>query len=193
MLFRSSEDVIRKLREVGIPVAFLNEQENFEGTYAAIEAIGLLVGRSEEAAKVVGEMQNKITATIEKVEAVTVDTTLPKVYYMMWYGDSDSTAGGNTFIGEMIRLAGGQNIAEAINDWSITKEAIAEGDPDIIIVPMGYGMIEALPETAFYQDLRAVQEGNLFEVDENMISRQAPRLADVFEDLAYIIHPELAE
>ncbi|MGL5677766.1 MAG: ABC transporter substrate-binding protein [Cellulosilyticaceae bacterium] len=187
----TSEEVMAKLREVGIPVAFLNEQESVEGTYSAIENIGLLIGAQTKAEEVVESMKASIAATTEKVKKATEGKELPKVYYMMWYGDSDSTAGGDTFIGELIRLAGGKNIAEDVMGWSITKEVIAEQDPDIIIVPTGNGIAEAIVDAPFYKDLRAVKEGKVFEIDKDMISRQAPRIADVFEDLAMIIHPEI--
>ena len=48
----------------------------------------------------------------------------------------------------------------------------------------------AVKTTDFYKDLRAVQEGHIYEIDDNMISRQGPRLAQAFEALAQIIHPE---
>ena len=90
----------------------------------------------------------------------------------------------------MIELAGGDNIAKDVEGWSISKEKIVEGDPDMIIIPAGKGLKETLMTTDFYKDLRAVQEGHIYEIDDNMISRQGPRLAQAFEALAQIIHPE---
>lgn len=185
-----SDEVISKLREVNIPVAFLNEQENFEGTYSAIENIGLLVGRTKEAEQVVAGMKAQIEETMNKVNALNKEVK-PRVYYAVWYGDSDSTAGGDTFIGEMITLAGGDNVAKDVEGWSISKEKIVEGDPDMIIVPAGNGLKEAFETTEFYKDLRAVQEGHIYEINQDMISRQGPRLAEAFSKLAQIINPEL--
>lgn len=185
-----SEEVISKLRELNIPVAFLNEQENFEGTYSAIENIGLLTGRTKEAKDVVEGMKAKIESTLEKVNALN-KTDKPNVYYALWYGDSDSTAGGNTFIGEMIELAGGHNIAKDVEGWSISKEKIVEGNPDLIIVPTGNNIKEGLQTTDFYKDLTAVKEGHIYEIDKDIISRQGPRIADAFVALAEIINPEM--
>ncbi|MBU3810381.1 MAG: ABC transporter substrate-binding protein [Candidatus Niameybacter stercoravium] len=185
-----SDEVISKLREVNIPVAFLNEQEDFDGTYSAIENIGLLVGRSKEAEAVVNEMKATVESVVERINNLEEDEVKPRVYYAVWAGDSDSTATGDTFIGQMIELAGGDNIAKDATMWSISKEKIVEGDPDMIIIPAGKGLKETLMTTDFYKDLRAVQEGHIYEIDDNMISRQGPRLAQAFEDLAQIIHPE---
>lgn len=186
-----SEEVLNKLREVGINVAFLNEQENFEGTYSAIQTIGKLVGESEKADEVVAEMKQKIQATIEKITAASEGKTAPKVYYTIGFGEGDYTAGGDTFIGEMITLAGGENIAKDVQGWSISKEQIAAGDPDLIIMPSGRNMAEDIQKADFYKDLRAVKEGKLYEISEDMISRQGPRLADAFVELATCINPDM--
>ena len=99
-----SEEVINKLREVGVTVAFLNEQESFEGTYSAIANIGKLIGEETLAQQVIAEMQGKIDDTVTKIAALPKTEDMPKVYYTMGFGEGDFTAGGDTFIGEMITL-----------------------------------------------------------------------------------------
>lgn len=183
-----SQEVIDKLREDGIPTVFVNEQENFEGTYSAIEKIAQLIGEEDKAKEIVNAMKKKVEDTTKKVEEVATGEKL-KVYYAVGFGDYDSTAGGDTFIGEIITLSGGNNIAQDVQGWSYSKEKIVENDPDIIIVPAG--MKESLETADFYKDLRAVKDGNVFEIDRDMISRQGPRVADAFEEMAKIINPEM--
>ena len=187
-----SEEVIGKLREVGINVAFLNEQENFEGTYSAIEKVGMLTGTDEKAAEVVAEMKQKVADLETALQGLNL-TELPKVYYATGFGEGDYGAGGDTFIGEIIHLAGATNIAQEISGWSISKEQIADGDPDIIIVPSGVNMAADMATTDFYKDLRAVKEGKVYEIDGDSISRQGPRVADALVEMAQKIHPELAK
>ena len=186
------EEVITKLREVGIPVAFLKEDEDFEGTYSAIEKIGMLTGKTEEATKVIDEMKTKVEKVDTDIKALNLEV-IPKVYYATGYGESDYGAGGDTFIGQIINIAGANNIMQDISGWSVSKEQIAEADPDIIIVPSGSGMIEGMKEAEFYKDLRAVKEGKVFEVNGDSISRQAPRVADALIEMAQKIHPELVK
>lgn len=190
-----SDEVINKLRDVGINVVFLDNEENFEGTYEAITSIGELVGEPEKAAEVVADMKQNIEETIEKVNALN-KTEKPKVYYMIGYGEYDNTAGGDTFISEIINLAGGENTAQNVMGWETTKEAIAENEPDMIISPSydGSGITaEDLQNTDFYKDLKAVKEGKVYEIDGDMISRQGPRLDDALEQMAETINPELAQ
>ena len=184
------KEVTYKLRDVGIPVAFLNEEENFEGTMSTITNIGILTGTEAEAETVVAEMEMTIDNILREVDALQ-KTEKPKVYYMVGFGEQDFTAGGNTFISEMIGLAGGQNIAQNIQGWSISREEILADEPDMIIMPSDLTTLETLQQTEFYKDLDAVKSGHVYEIDGDMISRQGPRIADALVEMAKIINPEL--
>lgn len=186
-----SEEVMSKLKETGIKAVFLYEEESFEGTYAMIEKVGALIHKETEADTTIGQMKKIVEETVGKVAALKSDNRPLKVYYTMEFGEADYTAGGNTFIGDMIALAGGDNIAKDIEGWSISKEKIAEEDPDLIIMTSGRNMIENIKKDAFYKKLKAVKEDKLYEIDEDMISRQGPRIVDAFIALAKIINPEL--
>lgn len=185
-----SEEIIAKLRETGVTVTFLNEQDGFEGTYSAIKNLGLLTGTEEAAEKVIDEMKAKVEEAVSKVEALNKENK-PKVYYAVGFGEYDSTAGGDTFIGEIINLAGGDNIAKDVEGWSFSKELIAANEPDIIIVPSDTDMAAGMKETDFYKDLKAVKEGKVYEINGDMISRQGPRVADALLEMAKIINPEM--
>lgn len=186
------DEVMNKLRELGIQVAFFNDKENFEGTYAIIEKLGMLTGTEDKAAEVIGSMKQKVASLEEEVKALNL-TQKPTVYYATGFGEGDYGAGGDTFIGEIITLAGGENIMQDISGWLISKEQIAEGDPDIIIVPSGANMATEMAKTDFYKDLRAVKEGRIYEIDGDSISRQSPRVADALVEMAQKIHPELVK
>jgi iron complex transport system substrate-binding protein len=180
-----SQEVIGKLRELGVVVAFLNEQQNFEGTYSAIENIAKLIGEDEKAAEVIATMQQKVEQVTNSVNTLNQDKKL-KVYYVVGFGEADYTAGGNTFIGDIITLAGGENIAGGVEGWSITKEQIADNEPDVIIAGTGMN-IEDMKTMDFYKDLTAVKEGKIYEVENDEIVRQAPRVADALVAVHEII------
>ena len=110
----------------------------------------------------------------------------PTVYYVVGFGEGgDWTAGGDTFIGQMIEMAGAVNIAADVTGWSFSLELIVDRDPDLILLP---DWAETLFKTTpIYSDLRAVGNGNTVAFDENAIVRQGPRLADGFASLVDII------
>jgi iron complex transport system substrate-binding protein len=182
------EEVINKLKDLGVTVYAVYEKDTFEGTYSIIEKIGSVLGESAKAKKITDDMKAKVSTIENKTKSI----NKPKVYYVVDFGDNgDYTAGGDTFVGKIIELAGGQNIAKDLQGWQYSFEKIVENDPDIIICTSNYGAKAKLMNAPKYKDLRAVKEGKVFEIDENIIVRQGPRVSTGLEEMTKLLHPEL--
>ncbi len=175
-----------KLEELGIPIITLYEEYSYEGAYDMIATLGEVMNRNEEAAATVAEMQELVAEVQETVEG----QSRPTVYYVTGYGEyGDFTCGGDTFTGQILTLAGADNIAEDVSGWSITTEEIIEADPDIII--LAEYMKDDFMATSPYSELTAVKEGNVFVIDNNLIERQGYRNAEGVRAVAAICYPEL--
>lgn len=182
-----SEDVFNKLNSLGIKVLLLNPQDSFEGVYEVITKLGQVLDANAEATSLVNGMKETVDYVKDKIK----DQSKPTVYYVVGYGEyGDYTAGGGTFISDMIKMASGQNIADDMEGWSYSLEKLVEHDPAIVIVSKFNNAKNGIMEANGYQDLTAVIEGKVFEINNNLIDRQGPRLAQGFEELAKIIHPE---
>jgi iron complex transport system substrate-binding protein len=179
------EENTAKLEELGIPVVTLYEETNVEGVYDMITTFGTLINRNAEAAQCVADMQD----TIADVEAKVDGLDKPTVYYVVGYGEyGDYTATGETFIAGMIDIAGGDNIAKDATDWTYSLESLIEADPDIIVINE-YSKDDFMSQEA-YSELSAVQNGNVYTLDTNMLDRQGYRNAEGILELAKIFHPE---
>lgn len=182
------KEVVEKLEQMNVKVAVLYGAETFDGVYETIGNVAKLIGEEEAGAKIVSDMKKKVSDVTEKVK----NADKPKTYYVVGFGQTgDYTAGKGTFIGELIGMAGGTNAAGDVEGWKYSLEKIVENDPDIMICSKFYDSKKGIEATNGYKDLRAVKEGKLFEIDNNILDRQGPRLADGLEELAKIIHPEL--
>lgn len=182
------KEVVEKLEQMNVKVAVLYGAETFDGVYETIGNVAKLIGEEETGAKIVSDMKKKVSDVTEKVK----NADKPKAYYVVGFGQTgDYTAGKGTFIGELIGMAGGTNVAGDVEGWKYSLEKIVENDPDIMICSKFYDSKKGIEATNGYKDLRAVKEGKLFEIDNNILDRQGPRLADGLEELAKIIHPEL--
>ena len=182
-----SEEVYDKLNELDIKVIVLNPNDSFEGVYSTLTTLGQIVDNNAKADEVVSEMK----ATVEEVEKKVSGLLTPSVYYVVGFGEfGDFTAGGGTFISEMIKRANGNNIADDVEGWSYSLEKVVEHDPEIVIVSKYFDTKSGFVTANGYMDLTAVKEDNVFEIDNNLIDRQGPRLAQGFEALAKIIHPD---
>jgi iron complex transport system substrate-binding protein len=182
------EDVAKKLEDLGIKVVVLYDSKDLNGAYNSINTLGKIVNAQKNASDLVSSMKKKIADIQEKVKG----QKAPKVYYVIGFGkNGDYTATGDTFIGQMINMAGGDNIAKDATGWNYSLEKIIENNPEYIIVSKNYGTKEQFETTAGYKDLSAVKNNKVIEIDDNLLNRQGPRLAEGVEALAKILYPGL--
>lgn len=183
-----TEEGIAKLDAAGIPVVVLHEEGTVDGVYVMISDMGNIVNKNQQAASTIEEMQT----TIADVQEKTKDLEKPTVYYVVGYGEyGDYTAGGDTFVGGMLEIAGGDNIAKDISGWNISLEKLIESDPDIIII--SEWMKDDFVNAPNYCELSAVKNGKVYTMDVNMLERQGSRNDDGILELAKIFHPEVFE
>ncbi|MCD7708958.1 MAG: ABC transporter substrate-binding protein [Clostridiales bacterium] len=176
----------QKLEEVGIPVITLYDEEDVTGVYGMIETLGEVVNANDAAAQLVEQMQD----TIDEVQLAVAGQDEPTVYYVVDFGEyGDYTAGGDTFVGGILELAGADNIAKDVSGWNIDTETIIEADPDIII--MSEDRVDEFVTTAPYDELTAVQDGKVYGIDTDILDRQGYRNAEAVETIAEICYPDL--
>lgn len=183
-----TKEALDKLTALSIPVVIFADQNSFEGVYSTIAGIGRLTGSEAEAKNLISNMEKTVNVVTEAVKG----KDKPSIYYVIGFGEyGDFTAGGDTFINQIIEMAGGNNIASGIKGWSFSLEQIVDSNPDIVICSKFWDSKDSIIKTNGYMDLRAVKTGQLFEIDNNMLDRQGPRLAEGLKALAEIIHPEV--
>ena len=175
--------VTDQMGAMGPPMVCVIEKPHFEALYDNIAAIGKLVGKEHEADSIVESIK-------WKVERLLADTMLSTplssrrvaggeatCYYVVGFGAGGNfTAGGNTFINDIIRMAGGRNIAEDIEGWSYSLEALVKEDPDYIIVRREDSA--AFCAMKPYNTLRAVREGHVIGIVSGTLDLQVPRNID---------------
>ena len=104
------------------------------------------------------------------------------------------TAGGISFLDDLIARAGGVNVAHGISQAypSINPEKVVEWDPDIIIVA---GMSQPgdaavrLSQRIGWADIPAVKHGRVIDdIHPDLLFRPGPRLIDGVKALAARLH-----
>jgi iron complex transport system substrate-binding protein len=188
-----SDQLIVSLQKASIKVVCINKQETFEGTYALISDIALILGKEQQGEVLIEGMKAKVAKVIE----ATKDLTKPRVYFMVDFGSFDGTATGDTFISEMLSLCGAINIAQDASKWTYSKELLVRQNPDMIVMTARWGETAEQTKSLFsstkpYSDLRSTKAGAIVTVESDLISRQGPRSADALILLAKAIHPEVA-
>lgn len=173
-------ETVEKLDALGMPVLVINPQ-TLEGTLKAINLVGEATGSVDEARRLTAGLARRLEKVKEQVGARKGQKTL-KVFIEIW-NEPLITAGPGSFLDEMIRLAGAQNIAyDAGSAWpQFSAELLLARDPDIIILT-NFNKAEVMNRAA-WQQIAAMRKGQVYEVDPAIFSRPAPRLFDGLEEL----------
>ena len=190
-----SLDAAGTLKNLGYAVLVV-EGQTIEDVLRDVLLVGRATYKNTESIALVNEMRARIDAVVNQAAGA---TTTPKVYHEVW-NDPLMSVGPNTFIDELITLAGGENIFhDATTSWPIvSSEAIIEKNPDVMFFPdmyMGranfYETIEAVESRPGWDTITAVQNGALYEMNADIISRSGPRIVNALEILAKMVHPEI--
>ena len=151
--------------------------------------IGALLGKNEEAETVIDGMKT----TFESLKGVcgdgekTIYFEVSPLEYGLW------TAGANTFMNEIAELLGLKNCFADVEGWAeISEEQVLERNPDYIVtISMYYGEgptpEEEIASRAGWDNLTAVKNGAILNLQNNELSRPAPRLAEGAQMLADFI------
>jgi iron complex transport system substrate-binding protein len=180
---------------------FRDPTERIEDLYRTIDSFGELLHRREASAKLAGDIRTRL----ERIARSVSDRPRPRVFITVSRRDPDALAGmltanGHTFIGEMVTLAGGDNVfaSVAIDYPEVSPEAILAARPEVII--------EAMPEVesspALVMRVRevwrrlgpipAVQNDRIYVVNDDNILIPSPRVVETVTALARLLHPEAA-
>jgi iron complex transport system substrate-binding protein len=187
----SQQPVVEQLEQLAVPVVVL-APKSFEEVYANIAQAGYLTGHVEQATAVVDAMRTRVDAVTARVATIPAEER-PTVYWEV-YDEPLTTAGPETFIGQLIDLAGATNsFADASEDYpQVSAEAVFARDPQVILGPNSQSMkltLDAVGQRPGWADVRAVRDERIYLLDGDIVSRPGPRLADALEALAAALYP----
>ncbi len=182
--------VIERLESLGIPVFAVNPR-GLGSVMTAIGHIGSLMGAEQRAGEIIADMKVRIEGVASRIA---MTDRRPRVFFQIGVSPIVS-AGSDTFIHELIRKAGGTNIAAGYSSYPrFSREEVLELAPDILIITsMARAEVfeRVKAEWARWEQIPAVSENRIHLVDSNLFDRPTPRLVDALEKLARLIHPEL--
>lgn len=162
---------------------YVSKGDSIAAVEAEILEVGKITGHEKEAAKVVDGMEKKLK---KAVVAATKSGAAVKVYWEVWNAPYMS-AGAASFINDVIKAAGGENIFADLADAypMVSEESIIAREPELILIPASTGMMpDAVGLRKGWADIPAVKNGRIFVVDDNVYTRPGPRVADVVLELS---------
>ena len=185
----NTREMVGRLQELGFPT-YVIFPKNFNGILLSIEHIGRIVDRETEATKVVREIERRK----EKVTELTRGTPRPRVFLQIDEAPI-VTAGKGSFADDLIRLAGGENVAGDAKKMypRFGMEEIIRRSPEVILISTHDPKADyqkVLHKWSRWETIPAVKNGRIYLVHSDLIDRPSPRIIDGLEEMAKLLHPE---
>ncbi|MFS0782551.1 ABC transporter substrate-binding protein [Bacillus sp. 1P06AnD] len=190
---RSHANVVKQLQDAGITTIVNNtSQSTFDDTYKAIEMIAKATGTEKKAEEIVKGMKEKAATIQQKAKEVKgkkkvwIETSAPPEMY---------SGGKGTFLDELLSIIGAENVAGRQEGWiKMNEEEVVKLNPDVIVTTYGYydkNAVNQVIERKGWQEVNAVKQKQIFDVNSDLVSRPGPRLADGLEALAKAVYPDV--
>ncbi|MCF8129600.1 MAG: cobalamin-binding protein [Deltaproteobacteria bacterium] len=182
--------VVRKLEHLGIPV-YAVDPRDLNAVLETILQLGRLLDAEEKANAIVSDMRNRM----ERVKSlVSTSPQKPRVFFQIGVSPIVS-AGNQTYINELIVMAGGKNLAAGPVPYPrFSREQVLGLSPDVLIITSmarGASFERVKQQWSKWPSLPAVSNNRILLMDSNLCDRPTPRLIDALERLAEAIHPDL--
>lgn len=186
-----TDEQVQQLEAAGIRVA-VSDAQDIAGVYTAIEMIGELVGKQDEAAQLIDSMKQTFAAVSENAGDGTksIYFEVSPLEYGLW------TAGSGTFMDEIATMLGLKNCFADVEGWAqISEEQVLERNPDYIVtISMYYGEgptpEEEIMARPGWENVTAVKDQKILNLPDNELSRPGPRLADGAQALYDFVNAE---
>jgi iron complex transport system substrate-binding protein len=172
------------LESHGLPVLVL-QPRTLEGIYVSTERLGRALGAVPDATALVRTWRARAARIRARIPA----GPAPTVFYEVW-PDPLSSAGPGTYVGDLIRLAGGANVIDAaLGDWPrLPTERLVLADPQVVLTPHRDTPARA-HERPGWAGLRAVRAGRVHLLSEPaLLARPGPRALDGLAWLVDTLH-----
>ena len=183
--------VLPALEKLGLTLIVLSAS-SVDEIINNITLVGRVTGSSVAAAQLTLKLSGRVK-TIASKTALLPPGSRPRVMCVIWH-DPIWTVGGNTYIDDLITMAGGVNIFSADFEKSgiVSPESIVSKNPQVVIVT---GMAASADATAsslkkmdWMQATDAIKNNRVYKLsDSNLVERPGPRVVDGLEEVARLL------
>jgi iron complex transport system substrate-binding protein len=191
--FTQQRNLAQRLKRIGYKSLTLNVEKVSE-LFDAIRTIGTYTGKQSEADELAGDISEKL----DKLSALVGTKDKVRVLWVV-QREPLRVAGRDTFINELIELAGGENaIGPTLHKYPpIGAEQVIACNPDVIVEPamnpknMAGQQSSAIEYWLRFKNISAVTNKRIYVIDGDTVSRLGPRLYEGTEAIARCLRPEL--
>ena len=178
--------VLDNAKRLGVPALLEPAAKRLSDSYAQLDQLGRATGHQPAATAVAKQMRDRIGALAAEVPK----RTKPLTYYHE-LDDTLFTVTSDTFVGQVYRMAGLHDVADATADKAggypqLSNEFVVQSNPDLIFLA-DTKCCHQSPATAAarpgWSTLRAIKGSDVIPLDDDIASRWGPRVVDFFQTI----------
>ncbi len=172
-------DKVRALEEMGIP-CFAVAPQDLGAVLAAIERLGVLLGAADRGRAEAAALRKRA----ERARAAAAGDGAARLRVLFVVSTAPIIAAGEgTFMDELVRLAGGRNVAARFSGRypRLSVEELVAARPDVIFVAGMAGVERFPPEVTRWKEVPAFRDGAVITLDGDLVTRPGPRLVTALE------------
>jgi len=174
------DDAAKLLGELSVPVVRIRA-----GHAADLPATVRIIGRAIAREPAANRLAEDLAAFLrQQTNSV---ASRPRVYLELY--SRCRTVGGESFINDLISLAGGTNIAAGVARSSVvfSPEQLIAAEPDVILFVNGFASPETIAQRPGFAKLRPVNRGAVYGIERDCLVAGS-RLPASVEKLRALIH-----
>jgi iron complex transport system substrate-binding protein len=164
---------------------FVQTSARYDDVPRHLKQLGMLTGRGKQAATLASKMLTTKTNVAKRVAGKPRVTVFVEVSASPLYA-----AGPGSFVDDLIRIAGGENIVKGTNPFpQYSKESLLVANPAHYVIAVGGdmgGTPAKLPPPL--NRIAAAKNGNVHRIPGDLLFRPTPRLADGLLAMAKALH-----
>jgi len=187
---------LERLRDLNLPVFVLDIGTTIESTLSIVKKIGTVTHTEKRAELLIQSLRERYEKILSALRDVKQE---PKVFLSL-HGTGLWTCGKESFLNDLVKKARGMNIAGNIpRKWlNYNREHLIHEDPEVIIIlsKSEKDFLKTkkwIKSEAHLEGTKAVDADRIYFLDENLATRQGPRLIEALEELARLLHPQCFE
>lgn len=188
----TAPEVLEQLRDAGLTLFTTTYPVGFDAIRENTRLLGQVVGEEAGAEALVARMDAEIAAVQQAVGEHEVPVRA------LFLTPGNYTSGVDSTIAEVIRTAGGVDVAAAASMSqfaALSDEFIIEQDPDVILLtgwtPYDPTFVDTFYENPAFTGLSAVENARVYVVSDAHLSSVSQYISRAVEDVAAYLYPDL--
>lgn len=172
---------VAALEAAGLPVVVV-PSGSLDAVLSGIRQVGARLGRSEEAERLAARLAQRRSEVARRIAG----QKRPRALLLVW-PDPPQAAGGGTFLSDLLREAGADNLVGDRPGWPVlSSEYVATAPVELLVIPDSEQSRDAYARAFAKGPLSRgpITRARVVRLDESALTRPGPRVFDMLERLA---------